>query len=79
MYKHEGKFSFIYTLPQTIFSTICCDIITCILQCLTLRQNKIQDLNQSSKNTEEYIAEIKKIIKCLKVKLLFLRFYDYIY
>ena len=74
LYKYEGKFSFIYTLPQTIFSTICYDIITFILQCLTLSQNKIQNLNQSSKNTEEYITGINKIIKCLKVKLSFLLF-----
>ena len=60
LYKYEGKFSFIYTLPQTIFSTICYDIITFILQCLTLSQNKIQNLNQSSKNTEEYITGINK-------------------
>ena len=31
LYKKNGKFSFIYTLPQTIFSTICSGIITCVL------------------------------------------------
>ena len=69
LYRNNGKFSFIYTLPQTIFSTICCDIITCILQCLTLSQNKIQDLNKNVKNLNEYEIEIKKIIKSLKIKI----------
>ena len=74
LYRNNGKFSFIYTLPQTIFSTICCDVITCILQCLTLSQNKIQDLNKNVKNINEYEIEIKKIIKSLKIKIVIFTF-----
>ena len=78
LYKHNGKFSFLYTLPQTIFSTICCDIITCILQCLTLSQNKITDLNKNIKNMNQYEIEIKKLIKILKIKIIVFTFLGFI-
>ena len=68
IYKDEGKFNFIYQLPNILYSTIISSIINIILKFLSLSENKIIEIKNNDK--KDNINEIKK---CFKIK--FILFY----
>ena len=68
IYKEGGKFDFLYNLPKTIFSGICCGIINFLLKFLSLSQNDIKKLYNIQNKKNLYI-KLSKLIKCLKFKL----------
>jgi hypothetical protein len=69
IYNKGGKFDFVYNLPKTIFSGVCCGVINFLLKFLSLSQNDIKKIN-SIKNKNEKNIKLSKIIKCLKFKLI---------
>ena len=73
IYKKGGSFDFIYNLPKTIFSSICCGVTNFILKYLSLTQKDISLLNQL-KNEKEKIDKINKIKKYLLFKLIIFYF-----
>ncbi len=68
IYKDEGKFNFIYQLPNIVYSTLISSIINIILKFLSLSENKIIEIKNNDK--KDNINEIKK---CFKIK--FILFY----
>ena len=70
IYEDNGKFNFIYQIPQILYSTIISSIINVLVNMLSLSERNIILLKKDSKN----ILEKKpKIINCLKLK--FILFY----
>ena len=70
IYKKGGSFDFIYNLPKTLFSSLCCGIINFLLKFLSLSQNDIKTLN-NIKNENERIYKLSKLMKCWKCKMFF--------
>ena len=69
IYKKGGSFDFIYNLPKTIFSSLCCGIIIFILKFLSLSQNDIKKLN-NIKSEKEKNLKLSKLMKCWKIKII---------
>ena len=69
IYKQGGKFDFLYNLPKTIFSSVCCGAINFLLKFLSLSQNDVKKIN-NIKNENEKNIKISKLIKCWKIKLI---------
>jgi hypothetical protein len=69
IYKEGGKFDFLYNLPKTIFSGICCGIINFLLKFLSLTQNDIKKL-YNIQNEKKIYLELSKFVKCWKIKLI---------
>ena len=69
-YKRKGKFDFIYTLPQTIFSSITSVLINVLLKFLSLSQANIQKIkDQPEPQKAKELAD--KTIKHIKIKFAF--------
>ena len=62
IYKQGGAFDFIYNLPKTIFSGVCCGVINFLLKFLSLSQKDIDKLNKIN-NEKDKIKEINKFKK----------------
>ena len=69
IYNKGGTFDFIYNLPKTIFSSLCCGIINFLLKFLSLSQNDIKMLNKI-KNEKEKFFKLSKLMKCWKTKII---------
>ena len=69
IYNEGGKFDFLYNLPKTIFSGVCCGVINFLLKFLSLSQNDIKKINNIKNKNEKHI-KLSKIIKCWKFKLI---------
>ena len=69
IYEDEGKFNFIYQLPQIIYSTLISFIIDKISNILALSQEKILDLKRRMKLTKFGVCG-KKLIAELKIKFI---------
>ena len=68
IYNNQGRYNFIYQIPQVIYSTIISSIMTYILKILSLSQN---DLIKIKRESDKAIARemTDKAKKCLKIKL----------
>ena len=68
-YKDQGKFNFIYQIPQILYSTVISAITNMLLKRLSLSHN---DILKFKKNIDIQKAkeESKKIKKCLKIKFI---------
>ena len=67
IYKDEGRFNFIYSLPQIIYSSIISGVITVIIKYLSLSEKDLIDL-KNQKNSLFIKDKELKLIKCLKIK-----------
>ena len=68
-YKDEGKFNFIYQIPQILYSTIITSITNMLLKKLSLSQNDILKLKRNL-DIQKVEEASKKIKKCLKLKFI---------
>ena len=69
IYKQGGTFDFIYNLPKTIFSGVCCGVINFLLKFLSLSQKDIDKLNKIN-NEKDKIKEINKYRKIWYCKII---------
>ena len=69
-YKSEGKYNFIYQIPQILYSTIISSITNMLLKKLSLSQTDILKIKKNL-DIEKAKKESKKIKKCLKIKFIF--------
>ena len=69
IYKHKGKYDFFYSLPKSIFSSICCALINYLLHRLSLSQKLVEKIKMKNSYQAEKKIEIMK--KRLKIKLIF--------
>jgi len=68
IYIDEGKFNFIYQLPQIIYSTIISGVINALISFLSLSQDIICELKHTENiNFEE---KLKKTLETLKLKFI---------
>ena len=69
IYKNKGKYQFLYSIPKTIFSSICCILINLLLKCISLSNKHIIRLSNEKDPKKEEIL-LKKLINCFKIKLI---------
>ena len=67
IYEDEGKYDFLYQIPQTLYSTTVSQIIFSLLETLSLSNDKIIVLKKKA-NKEEMMPELIKIRKSIKIK-----------
>ena len=65
----EGKFNFIYQLPQIIYSTIISAVINVLIKFLALSEKTILAI-KNLKKLEDLDLKVKKTIKILKIKFI---------
>ena len=70
IYEDEGKFDFIYQLPQIIYSTLISSILNLLLKLLALSERNILSFkgNKKSEKLNERVDELNKV---LRIKFLF--------
>jgi len=66
IYEDQGKYNFLYQIPQILYSTIFTQIISSLLEKLSLSQDEILSIKES--NLKEFNKEIKKVIKYIIIK-----------
>ena len=64
IYEDGGKYNIIYQLPQTLYSTIVTQVISFLLEKLSLSQDNILRIKEK-KNLK---IKSKEILKCIKIK-----------
>ncbi len=67
IYKNKGKYDFFYSLPKSIFSSICCTIVNYLLHRLSLSQRLVEKIKMKNSYQSEKIIE--KMKKRLRIKL----------
>jgi len=68
VYKNGGVYDFLYEIPDTIFSTVCCFIINFIIEGLSLSHDKILELNEEKKSLKNYQLKMDKVVRCIRIK-----------
>ena len=71
LYEDEGKYDILYQIPQMLYSTIISQIMSSLLEKLSLFQDDIINLKEK-KDIGDIKKEIKRIIKYIKIKCLLL-------
>ena len=78
IYENQGLFSFIYRIPQIIYSTLISSVITLIIRSLSLFENNVIKIKEMKK-----IVNMKetrfKLINCLICKFIFFCFFGMIF
>jgi hypothetical protein len=64
IYEDQGKYDFLYQIPQILYSTISSQIISSLLEKLSLSQDEILSIKEKN-NLKEINKEIKNIHKCI--------------
>jgi len=67
IYEDQGSFSFIYHLPQIIFSSMISAVIGIIIKNLSLTEKQLLEVKQKNNR----ILDIFKVKKCLQIKSIF--------
>ena len=67
LYEDQGKYNFLYQLPQIFYSTIVTQIISSLLEKLSLSQDEILTIKENC-YSKEINKEIKKVIKYITIK-----------
>ena len=67
IYEDEGKYDFLYQIPQMLYSTIVSQVLGSLLEKLTLSQDEILNIKEKGE-IKEMKKEIKNVIKCIKIK-----------
>ena len=68
IYEDDGKFNFIYQIPQILYSVMISSILNSILSNLSLTQYNILQLKKHKKNIINRSLEVKK---CINIKFIF--------
>ena len=63
IYEEQGKYNFIYQIPQTLYSTIITQIISFLLENLSLSQDDFLSIKEKEKLIKEETNRVKKSIK----------------
>ena len=69
IYKNRGKYEVLYSIPKTLFSSLCCILINMSLKFISLSNKHIIKLSNEKDPKKEKI-ELKKLVRCLKIKLI---------
>ena len=69
IYKDEGKFNFIYQIPQIIYSSIISGVINTMIKALALSSGDIIKL-KNEKNVDKIKGEEKKVLNKLRIKFI---------
>jgi hypothetical protein len=67
IYEDQGKYNFLYQIPQILYSTIVTQIISSLLEKLSLSQDEIISIKENY-NLKEINKEIKRVIKYISIK-----------
>ena len=78
IYLDYGKYNFISQIPQIIYSTIISETMDVFLKYLSLSEKEIYEIKKHS-SAKECNDEMKKLIKCLKIKFFFFFFICFIF
>ena len=65
LYIDEGQYNFIYRIPNILYTTLISNIISGILEYLSLSEDDIIEIKNNNKDN----CKIIKIKKCMKIKL----------
>jgi len=76
IYEDNGKFNFIYQIPQILYSTIISSIINYIIRYFSLSEQSVLKIKNQKSDLKK---EIPKILKCLKIKFLFFFILSFIF
>ena len=68
LYEDEGKYNFLYQIPKILYSTIVTQIISSLLEKLSLSQDEILNIKENY-NLKEINNEVKKAIKYITIKV----------
>ena len=68
LYEDKGKYNFLYQIPQILYSTIVTQIISSLLEKLSLSQDEILNIKENY-NLKEINNEVKKAIKYITIKV----------
>lgn len=68
-YQNDGIFDFLYSLPETIFSSVCCAVIRILLNFLSLSQSQIQEIKKE-KSHKKAKKMSNRFLRCWKVKII---------
>ena len=66
IYEDEGKYDLFYQIPQTLYSTIISQVISSLLELLSLSQDDILDIK--NEGMKKINVKIIKLDKCIKIK-----------
>ena len=69
IYKDEGKYDIIYQIPQMLYSTIVSQVISSLLELLSLSQDEIENMKEKG-DIKSIKKEMNKVIKRIKIKCL---------
>jgi hypothetical protein len=78
IYLDYGKYNFISQIPQIIYSTIISETMDVFLKYLSLSEKEIYETKKYN-NPKEAIDEVKKLIRCLKIKFFFFFFICFVF
>ena len=67
IYEDQGKYNFLYQIPQILYSIIFTQIISSLLEKLSLSQDEISDLKEKY-NLKEINKEVKSVVKYITIK-----------
>mgnify|MGYP007056218843 CR=1 FL=1 len=67
IYLDEGKFNFIYQIPQIIYSSVISNIIDIIIKYLSLSENEVIKIKMEKK-LKSLDLKFKKLFRILKIK-----------
>ena len=66
IYEDEGKYDLLYQIPQTLYSTIVSQVISSLLELLSLSQDNMIEIKKEG--LKEISEKTKKLVKCIKIK-----------
>ena len=78
IYLDYGKYNFISQIPQIIYSTIISETMDVFLKYLSLSEKEIYETKKYN-NPKVAIDEVKKLIRCLKIKFFFFFFICFVF
>jgi len=67
LYEDEGEFDFVYEIPKTIYSTLITQIISSLLENLSLSQDDFLSIKEKEE-VKLILEETNKVRKCIKIK-----------
>ena len=76
IYEDNGKFNFVYQIPQIIYSTIISSIINFIIRYFSLSEKDLLKIKNSKKMR---IVEFDNLIKCLRIKFSIFFIFSFIF
>jgi hypothetical protein len=68
IYLEQGKFNFIYQIPQILYSFIITSIVNTIINYLSLTEKKVIKLKSQQNDINK---KYENILKCIKIKFIF--------